>query len=215
MATTARKGKPFVWVTWASKLLAGDAHCRWAAWYRAHYQYDKRPDPDASRLAAWTADHDRLVRSVQARLEQDHWSVTIEDQNRFYLHGTQGILSGKPDLIAKQKGQKLRIVDGKTGEPRKSDWWQGLIYLIALPLAWKADLWLQAELVYRDHNVFIEPEEATPAIRADLFALLREVTGSAEVKRTPSVSECGRCDVLACPDRMTADEPTTTHTEEF
>ena len=34
---------PYIWTTWLAKLLAGDAHCQWAGWFRAHYQNWTRP----------------------------------------------------------------------------------------------------------------------------------------------------------------------------
>ena len=36
MARTRETG-PYVWVTWASKLLAGDASCEWASWFKAQH----------------------------------------------------------------------------------------------------------------------------------------------------------------------------------
>ena len=41
-----RQGGPYVWVTWLTKLLVGDASCEWAAWFKAQHEsfsWDKGP----------------------------------------------------------------------------------------------------------------------------------------------------------------------------
>src|SRR2546426_12613973 len=53
---------PYIWVTWLSKLLAGEAHCEWALWFKAHHKYDKRLD-ESFDLASWAARHAELVRT--------------------------------------------------------------------------------------------------------------------------------------------------------
>jgi len=32
---------PYIWVTWLTKLMAGEAQCEWASWFKAHHKYDK------------------------------------------------------------------------------------------------------------------------------------------------------------------------------
>ena len=41
----------YIWVTWLSRLLVGDASCEWATWYRSHHiGYEKAPgDFDMAR----------------------------------------------------------------------------------------------------------------------------------------------------------------------
>ena len=41
----------YIWVTWLSRLLMGDASCEWATWYRSHHiGYEKAPsDFDMAR----------------------------------------------------------------------------------------------------------------------------------------------------------------------
>src|SRR5206468_35641 len=41
--TGFQRDVPFIWVTWISSLLSGDNHCEWAAWFRAHFEHEKRP----------------------------------------------------------------------------------------------------------------------------------------------------------------------------
>ena len=37
------RSNPFIWVSWLSKLMAGEKQCEWASWFRAHYIWDKVP----------------------------------------------------------------------------------------------------------------------------------------------------------------------------
>ena len=79
------RDEPYVWVTWITKLLAGENHCEWAAWFRAHHTYAKAPsDFD---LAAWSAEHGAMVRERAAALRAEGLAVTVEGQNAFRLRG--------------------------------------------------------------------------------------------------------------------------------
>lgn len=198
--TTPRGGLPFVWCTWLSGVLAGDRQCLWAPWFRSHFRFDKRPD-STFNLAAWSAEHNALVDIRRQELEAEGWTVTIENENAFRWHGKTAILAGKPDLIARRPGEFL-VVDGKTGQQRNSDWWQVLIYLVALPPVFGAGHW-RGEVLYKNqHRVAIEPEELTPERREQIFARLRTCGSSDRPAKTPSVTECRFCDITAsdCPE---------------
>src|SRR5438094_6799676 len=114
-----RTGKPFVYTTWLTPLLAGEMQCQYAAWFRAHYQYAKRPDTTFN-LAAWNAEHTKLLDRRRRELEADGWKVTLENVNAFRLNGATAILAGKPDLIASRNNSWL-VVDTKTGQQRNKD----------------------------------------------------------------------------------------------
>ena len=124
---------PYVWVTWISKLLAGDAHCAWAAWFRAHHTYDRLPsDFDAAK---WASEHTAMVREQAEALRQASFSASLEDQNAFRLQGQLGVtLGGKPDIVAWRDGE-VRVVECKTGQPRHTDTIQVMIYMLVLPHA--------------------------------------------------------------------------------
>src|SRR3977135_4475098 len=122
MATTPRAGKPYCWVSWVRKVLAGEGQCQYQPWLKAHFRYDKRLDTNFN-LAAWTRDHTVLVEARATELRADGWTVTLEAENAFKLHGNTAILSGQPDLIAVRDDAAL-VVDGKTGQQRHSDFWQ-------------------------------------------------------------------------------------------
>ncbi len=63
-ATAVLKDEPYIWVTWLTRLIAGEAQCEWSLWYRARYRFDKLAP--GSDLVRWTMEHDHLV---QARAE--------------------------------------------------------------------------------------------------------------------------------------------------
>jgi hypothetical protein len=203
--------EPYVWVTWISKLLAGESQCEWAAWFRAHHQYDKRAsDFD---VAGWTAEHTAMVRDRAVELRAKGYEVWLESQNSFRLRGEQGtVLAGKPDIIA-AAGDDLCVIDCKTGAARISDQLQVMVYMLVLPHAigrFKGRV-LEGEVCYRNERVAVESRKITPTLR-DLFRrTMHQVGGAAELDRVPSQAECRWCDITRadCPERIDADTGTT------
>lgn len=89
----------YIWVTWITGLLSGDRQCLWSAWYRAHFK-DYERKPTSFDLAAWTAQHNEMVRTRAEALRAGGHEVYVEDQNKFSLRGRAATLGGKPDLVA-------------------------------------------------------------------------------------------------------------------
>lgn len=213
-ATTRRHGGNYCWVTWLTGLLAGDKHCLFAAWYRAHFKYEKRRD-DNFDSAAWSAAHNALVLKRKAELEADGWTVTVEGQNDFKLKGKAALLAGKPDLIAVRKGEAL-VVDCKTGRPRNSDFWQVLLYLLALRFTRPGLPPVSGEVCYPDSPLTVVRDDLTPAREGQIYALLRDVGSDDRPETTPSKHECSFCDIADCADRFVeADEQPTAETVNF
>jgi CRISPR/Cas system-associated exonuclease Cas4 (RecB family) len=212
-ATTPRHGLPFIWPTWITGLLSGDKQCEFAPWYRAHYRYEKRQDGTFDS-AAWTAAHNALVKVRLAELLADGWTCTLEAQNDFRLKGKAALLSGKPDIVA-VRGAEALVVDCKTGKPRNSDFFQVLIYMVALART-RPDLpTLRGEVCYSDHRIPIAADALTPEREAHIFAALRRVGGNERPRTTPSAQECAFCDVADCRDRVEKDESQTVSVGEF
>jgi hypothetical protein len=210
MPTTPRPGLPFVYVTWLTKLLAGDDACVWASWFRSHFKFDKVER--GFDLAAWKGMHTEMVTARRAELEADGWMVTVEDQNHFRLKGASALLSGKPDLVA-TKGQDVLVVDCKSGQPRDADFFQVLVYLFALPLVWAqhyperftaGPLRWCGEVAYRTHRRTIAAEECSRDQVARITTLVRTLGADTPPPRVPSARECGFCDVSKhdCPARV-------------
>lgn len=198
------RSNPFIWVSWLSKLMAGEKQCEWASWFRSHYIWDKLPS--GLDLAKWTADHARLLRTRRADLEAEGFTVYAEDQNAFTLKGKTGIeVSGKPDLVAIRDSEAY-VEDCKTGSPRHSDHFQVLVYMLSLPHVegpWKG-LNLNGRIVY-NHSVVDVPADKIDADLKELFRKTVLAIGSSEPpRRVPSWGECRYSDIGPgdCPERM-------------
>ena len=46
----------FIWVTWLTRLLAGEASCEWAAWFRAQHEVWGRMPSDFDQ-SPWLMNH--------------------------------------------------------------------------------------------------------------------------------------------------------------
>jgi hypothetical protein len=121
---------PFAWVTWISKLLAGENPCDFSVWFQAHYRgYDTMPD--SGKMALWTIEHSSKLRQRAQALRTAGYTVTVEDQNAATYRTKGGLTVGyKPDLIAWSDTLGSKIVEVKTGQPRTSDTIQLLLYMM-------------------------------------------------------------------------------------
>lgn len=195
---------PYIYVTWITGLLAGDDQCRWAAWFRAHFQHQKVERTDGT-LAKWKAEHSEMVDARVASLIADGYQAYLEAQNKFTLPGKAATLSGVADIVATRDRDGL-VVDCKSGKPRDKDFWQVCIYLLVLPLVHQAckDRRLVGEVQYRDHSLLIQPEEFTPAMRERITAQIRETGNPTPPARIASFRECQFCNIgrSDCPDRI-------------
>ena len=122
---------PYIWVTWLAKLLAGETHCQWAGWFRAHYQERTRPPSDFDN-AKWMLDHTALLNRERDSRESLGYTVYVENQNSFRLRGRYATLAGKPDLIAVKNSDAV-IVDAKTGRASPHHAVQIMLYQYAIP----------------------------------------------------------------------------------
>ena len=197
MATTPRRGLPYLYCTWIAKYLSGERQCLWALWFQSRFRYGKvASDFD---LAAWSADHDALVAKRAEELKAAGYTVRLENENYWQLKGQTAMLAGKMDIVARKKGYCI-VLDGKTGQQRKRDWWQVLIYMIVLPMVWNSGtMRISGEVFYKDGSrIQIEPEEVTQEIQKKLFDLIRMIgsAGMMPPAKTPSIPECGMaCDI--------------------
>jgi len=209
--SAVKRSNPFIWVSWLSKLMAGEKQCEWACWFRSHYIWEKLPS--GLDLAKWTADHTQLLRARRAALEAEGFTVYSEDQNSFTLMGKTGIeVSGKPDIVA-IRGKEAYVEDCKTGSPRHSDHFQVLVYMLSLPYVdgpWKG-LKLEGRIIYPSAVV----EVPSSKIDADLKELFRKtvlrIGGPEPARKTPSWGECRYCDIARgdCPERIEAENKVT------
>jgi CRISPR/Cas system-associated exonuclease Cas4 (RecB family) len=200
---TTERDSPYIWVTSITGVLAGDFHCEWSAWFRAHFKIDKRPTD--FNLAVWTAQHGEMVLSRAAALKSDGYEVYVEEQNKFNIKGKAATLGGKPDLVAVRDTDAI-VIDCKTGQQRNSDYFQVLTYMLFLPLTHSAckEKTLAGELQYRNHSQRIEPRQLTDELRAMILSKIKRVGGSAPLPKIPSPGDCRFCDIglKDCPERV-------------
>jgi hypothetical protein len=199
-----RRHKAYIWVTWLTKLLAGEDKCWYKGWYKTNFKYDKTPDdPErASFFEEWNKKHDRLVNGKVEELKLNpNLIVRVEEEGAFKLVGKKADVGGKPDIVALDDHEAL-VIDGKSGKKRKSDHWQVLIYVFALPLSWLAGtkLRIKGQVLYPDGTVDVRP--LGDAERNSIVDAVNKLTSEEPPKATPSMGECRYCDVASCQFRM-------------
>lgn len=207
-ADKRRRGLPYIWPTWIAGLIAGEAHCQWRAWYKAHFRYEKAMTvrSDENALDRWKAEHAAAVRRLAESQTAAGASVFIEDQNRFTYEGRAAIVGACPDLVAVRSGSAV-VVDVKTGRERAADFFQVAIYLVLAPLVPGSrlrGLSLSGVVAYAGRNRDISADDAEGS-RDLVISQVLLTAGRDAPLRVPSVWECRRCDIAACPDRA-ADE---------
>ena len=215
-ARTTPRPEPYVWVSWLTKLLAGDASCLWSVWFRAHFQAAKAPN--GFDTAAWMTEHAALLRQTAAQHEKEGYAVHTEGQNLFALKGKIGTLSGKADVVA-VNGTEGWVVDTKTGSPKASDRVQVLIYMWALPKTIPAfkDVTFHGKVIYKSGYSIIGSEEVDAAFIKKVSDLMKVVCGEAEPRKAPSYAECQHCPITVedCPERAGAMKVYEGETDEF
>ena len=195
---------PYVWVTWIARLLAGDAHCAWAAWFRAHHTYDRLSS--GFDAAKWASEHTAMVREQAETLRQTSYAVSVEEQNTFRLQGQQGVtLGGKPDIVAWRNGE-VRVIECKTGQPHHADTVQVMIYMLVLPHAqpvWRGRT-MSGCVRYQNDTVEVPAEALDSGFRARFREMMAQVGGDTALTRVPSFNECRFCDIgqIDCPERV-------------
>ena len=195
---------PYIWATWLAKLLAGQDHCQWAGWFRAHHQDWAKPPSDFDS-AQWMLDHTALLNRERERLEDLGHTVHVENQNSFRLRGRYATLAGKPDLIAVKNADAV-IIDAKTGRTSPHHAVQVMIYQYAIPLALSQyqGIEFSGQLAYPDSNVSIPALETDSEFVRNLGALIRRLANDAPARKVPSFGECRFCDITStdCPERV-------------
>jgi len=191
-----RRDDPYIWVTWLTKLLAGESQCEWSAWYRAHHKdYDKLPvEFDVAR---WTVEHNELVNVRREQLLDEGYDVYVEEDNAFKRRGRTGIVvSGKPDILAIRDGRGV-IEDCKTGRPRTSDQLQVLVYLLLLPVKnpRTANISLSGRVVYKTGSVEVPASALDDGFRERFVELVHRIGGDKPLQKAPAWSECRWCDI--------------------
>ena len=200
-----RRDDPYFWVTWLTKLLAGENSCEWATWFRARHESGSWEQvPGDFDRAGWQMAHTAMVNEARGRWEELGYEVFTERQNSLRLRGESGTLGGQPDLIAR-RGDAGTIIDVKTGKPGVAHIVQVMIYMYAVPWAIgrHRDVVFDGQVVYRDHVVDVPASAVDDQFVARLSRLIGRLASDAPARRVPSPGECRFCPITAadCPDR--------------
>ena len=210
----ARRGPAYIWVTWLSKILAGDNSCEWAVWFRARHEPGSWRRGSNGASATWHLRHTALLTQTVSRWRGMADHLLVEDQNYFQLQGRAAVLAGKPDLVA-VNGTTGTVVDVKTGRPSPSHEVQVQLYMYALKTLYPGRVF-DGMVVYPDREIEV-PADAVDQEFVETMALtIARLTGWPQPRRMPSVAECRFCDVTLedCPDRID-EAATAAETDEF
>jgi PD-(D/E)XK nuclease superfamily len=207
-----KKQSPYIWASWLSPLLAGSSHCHWGTWFQANYKFEKDTDDDF--LQDWTARHERLLHQRANVLEEEGYTVYLEDENAFRILGgdKRTTVAGKADIVAIRDDQVV-VEDCKTGKKRQSDINQVLTYMLLLPAPGGAQhcrgKQLEGRLVYGGGDIFdISSNMLTPDFKAHFRELVQAVSDSKPARTVPSEGECKFCKASGyCSERVSSESP--------
>jgi len=201
------RDKTFIWISWLSKLLAGETQCLFSAWFRANYSFDKLPSN--FNLAIWQMEHNQLVHKTRDKLELQGYIIYIEDQNAFKIETENYLISAKPDIVAVRDGEKL-VIDCKTGSSKNSDQIQVLLYMMYLPhdhqLLTTEELrklpW-EGRVVYKNNGTSVPSVMLTKSMIDIATKTIAKLSGEC-ARKVPSERECRKCDISKtdCPERL-------------
>jgi hypothetical protein len=200
----SQRENPYIWTTAISRLLAGENSCEWAAWFKAHYQNHEKAPSDFD-LPAWQMAHAAALNDLQPQLENKGYGILREGQNKFALRGRTITLGGQPDFVALGNGESV-IYEVKTGNRRASDQVQAMIYMYALPHAWRdyRSTSFAGCVAYPDGEIRIPASAIDEKFKSRLFSLLARLAASEPARKVPSSDECRFCEIARthCPERV-------------
>jgi len=202
-----KREQVYIWVTWLSKLIAGESQCEYASWYRAHFKASKKSGSAGFNLVKWTINHNELLHIRRDELEANGYKVFVEDQNSFKLDLTEKYgcsISGKIDILALLPKPPVFIEDCKTGRCKNSDQVQVMLYMMFFPLARDEfkNIQFDGAVVYKDSIVPITAEDVDEDLREVVWKLVGRISQDDPARRVPSIGECKWCDISNCPARM-------------
>ena len=218
MAQLRRTG-PYIWVTWLTRLLAGEASCEWAAWFRAQHEgWSWSRTPSDFDQSQWLMNHTAQLNQRREEWERQGYTVFTEGQNGFNLRGSTATLAGKPDLIAKRRDDAT-IIDVKTGRPNPSHSIQVMLYQYAIPRSFSQynGMSFSGQVAYPDHVVDIPADAVNAEFINKMGQLIRRLSSQVPARKVPSRSECAFCDITLadCPERIVDESSVQGVTDDF
>lgn len=209
---TRKRDSLYVWVTWLSRLMAGEGSCQWAPWFKTHFTgYEKVPSD--FQLAVWVAQHTQMADKLAKEHSALGETIFKEGQNLFKVRRNSGlVIAGKPDLITINQMGQYTVYDAKTGSPSNSHTIQVMLYMMLLPYS---------QIEYRGKEfagcvVYKDGQQCDiPATVIDddfsnqVTYFLNIVEAATPPEPTPSFEECKFCDITNddCPVRVQTNIP--------
>ncbi|MQF69051.1 Dna2/Cas4 domain-containing protein [SAR202 cluster bacterium AD-804-J14_MRT_500m] len=217
MAT--KRPAPYIWTTWMTKLMTGEASCHLPSWFRANHFANSFPKaPSDFDFAQWQMEHTELLHRVQRGIEAAGGEVFIEGQNAFKLAGSSAALAGKPDLVTNIDGEWC-VIDVKTGQPLAAHIAQVLIYMWALPHEFSQykGIKFSGKIVYPEHEVPIPASALDTAFENRMLGMIKTLAAPEAPASVPSFSECAYCVLTSanCPDKLIAEDQLLATTSAF
>lgn len=200
-----KRDKIFIYVTWLTKLIAGENQCEYASWFKAHFQSDRKPSN--FNLVKWNIKHNQLLHERRDELEKEGYIVKVEDQNSFRLKCPKGIVvSGKADIVALGNNQRAFVDDCKTGKPSNSHLVQVMLYMMFLPKCFKKyeQTCFDGNVVYEDNVAPIYWTDIDSDLKKLVWDTIKRIGGDTPCRKVPSFDECKWCDISKedCPERV-------------
>lgn len=204
--TRARSGV-YVWVTWLSKLMAGEANCQWSAWFKSHHTGYIRA-PGDFQLATWTVEHTQLLDELSKERAAAGETIYKESQNDFIAKRPSGLaIAGKPDLIAIEPATgHCTVYDTKTGNPKQSDIIQVALYMMLIPYAtplYKGKA-LDGCVVYKTARSPVPHQIIDDKFQNSVKYFLNILESTNPPAKLPTHVGCRFCDLTTedCPERV-------------
>ena len=201
----------YVWVTWLSKLMAGETTCQWSPWFKANHT-DYKKVPGNFQLAAWTAEHTRILDEISKERERQGETVYREGQNKFLAKRPSGLaVAGTPDLISMEsESVHCTVFDVKTGNPRQSDIIQVALYMMFLPYATGLYKGKKVDgcVVYKTGRSEVPHQIIDDKFKKNVTYFLDILESPVPPSKLPTHTGCSWCDLSAddCPERVNGEK---------
>lgn len=202
----------YVWVTWLSRLMAGESSCQWASWFKTHFTGYEKVAPDF-QLAVWVAQHTQMVDQLAKEHSALGETILREEQTSFKVRRGSGLLiAGRPDLITISGAGQHKVHDAKTGNRSNSHTIQVMLYMMLLPYSQEDYKGKEFDgcVIYKDGNRCDVPAAVIDNdFRNQVTYFLDILEAPAPPEQTPSFGECKFCDIsnTDCPARIQTNVP--------
>lgn len=198
--TTVPRPKPYIWVTWLARVMAGEVACHWQYWYQAHHLVRDKQPSDFDHVA-WGIAHTRLLTDLRREVARP--GVRMQTEFRFSIHvpPTETTVAGKVDCLV-DDGQNLVVYDCKTGQPRDAHRVQVMLYMHALGSYERfADRRIRGMVVYPDSR--FEIPYLPPDFRDQVEYFVAQLADRATPALKAPGEGCRYCalTLFDCPDR--------------